>query len=254
AVLHIQPGMAAHELERVTEETLVRNIATELDIVDWNIIHSVSRGPASGFGDAFRHDQQRPTVVVSCFPLTRKLAALERAYEQGLDLVLPAQRAIPGTLLDSSIKTRSRLHYQLANLEAARIAPGSLAVLVDPDGYLTEGTSANVFLVRAGQVLSPEPRNLLPGITRGVVFELAVREHIPVRETNLTPDDATEADEIFLTSTSIGVVHARSFDGKRIGEGGLGPITARLRAALEHEVGVDIAAQARAYAAMLAGR
>ncbi|HEX4128624.1 MAG TPA: aminotransferase class IV [Pirellulales bacterium] len=246
-VLHIAPWMTIEALERVTEEVLIRNLSTAHATTDWNIIHSVSRGPSPAFAEAFIIEALHPTVVVSCFPLTAKLAALAAAYRDGVDLVVPPQQAIPGTVLDSSIKTRSRIHYQLANLQAAAMRPGSLAVLVDPDGYLTEGTSANLFVVRSGTVLTPEPRNVLPGITRDVVFELCSELGIACREKNLTPADALAADEIFLTSTSIGVLHARSFEGHVIADGRLGPITAQLREAFDRLVGVDIEAQALAY-------
>jgi branched-chain amino acid aminotransferase len=188
-------------------------------------------------------------VIISCYPLVAKMAALADSYTTGLDLVVPAQRAIPGALIDASIKTRSRLHYQLANLQAAAKRPGAIAALVDPDGHLTEGTSGNLFLVREGMLLTPQPRNLLPGITRGVVLDLARRLGIVCRELDLTPTDALAADEIFVTSTSIGIIHARTFECHAVGDGRLGSLTARLRSALDAEVGLDFAVQARLYAA-----
>lgn len=262
AVLRIDPGVSLDELEAITHETLARNRPSEAADVDWNIIHNVSRGPAGPFADAFAPEELRPTVVVSCFPLVEKLAALADAYDAGLDLVVPGQRAIPSTLLDATIKTRSRLHYHQAAYQAEDRMPGASAVLVDPDGYLTEGTTGNVFLVRGGVLETPEPRNLLVGVTRGVVLELAAREGIATREANLTVDDARAADEIFLTSTSIGILHGRSFEGRAVGDRGggaqsvgarsAGPITRRLRDAFSREVGLDFAVQARAYSRRLA--
>jgi len=253
-VLRIDPGLSLDELEAITHETLARNRPTEAGDVDWNIIHNVSRGPAGPFADAFAPAELRPTVVVSCFPLVEKLAALADAYDTGLDLVVPAQRSIPSMLLDATIKTRSRLHYHQAAYQAEDRLPGASAVLVDPDGYLTEGTTGNVFLVRRGVLETPEPRNLLVGVTRGVVLELAARESIPTREANLTIDDARSADEIFLTSTSIGILHGRSFERRPVGDGRVGAITRRLRDAFSREVGLDFAVQARAYAARIAPR
>jgi branched-chain amino acid aminotransferase len=246
--MQIDPGISIDELEGLTDETLGRNLPTEAADVDWNVIHNVSRGPASGFFAAFTPEELRPTVVISCFPLLTKMAGLAPAYVTGLDLVVPAQSALPHELLDTSIKNRSRWHYQLANLQAQSLRPGASAVLVDPDGFLTEGTSANLFLVRGGELQTPEARNLLPGITRGVVLELASRLDLPSAEKNLTPADALLAEEIFVTSTSIGVLHVRSFQGQTVGDGKLGPITARVRHALEAEVGMDFAAQAESYA------
>jgi branched-subunit amino acid aminotransferase/4-amino-4-deoxychorismate lyase len=173
---------------------------------------------------------------------------LAPAYEAGIDLIVPAQRALPTDLVHAYIKTRSRLHYQLANIEAEQRCPGSTAVLTDPDGYLTEGTSGNVFLVKDGELATPEPRNLLPGVTRALILDLAARLGIPHREANLTPLDALAADEMFVTSTTIGLLHARTFESHPVGSGRIGPITLRLREALDQEVGLDFAAQARLYA------
>jgi branched-chain amino acid aminotransferase len=248
AAMRIDPLLSADELEQITQETLARNLPSAGDDIDWNIIHNISRGPAAGFQDAFSAGELRPTVLVSCFPLVRKMAALAAAYDAGLDLVVVPQRSLPHELLDASIKNRSRWHYQLANLQAREQSAGAWPVLIDPDGYLTESTSANIFLARDGMLLTPEPRNLLPGITRGVVLSLAPKMAIACREANLTVDDATAADEVFLTSTSVGVLHARSFAGRLVGNGQMGPLTARVRAAFEQEVGLDFAAQARAYA------
>lgn len=249
AVLRIDAGLGLDELERATLETLARNLPAEPPDVDWNIIHNVSRGPAAGFLEAFTPEQRRPTVAISCFPLTHKLAALAPWYESGLDLVVPAQRSVPHELVDTSIKTRSRWPFQLANFQAQDQLAGATAVLIDPDGFLTEGTTTNVFLVRHGELLTPTARNILPGVTRGLLLELAGRLGVTHREMDLTVDDALAADEMFVCSTSIGILHGRTFQGLRIGGGAAGPLTLRLRRALDEEVGLDFAAQARAYAA-----
>lgn len=247
--LSIEPGLTADELERITLDVLAQNRATETPDVDWNIIHDISRGPASAFREAFAPDELRPTVIVACYPLVEKMAALAPAYEAGIDLVIPDQRSLPHELLDAGIKCRSRVHYQLANLQAEAKRKGSTAVLLDAEGYLTEGTSGNVFFVRRGELLTPTARNILPGVTRGVVLDLARRLGMSVQECNLTPLEAGDADEAFVTSTSIGILHARSFENRPVGDGSLGPFTLRLRDALTKEVGLDFAAQAKAYAA-----
>lgn len=247
-VLRIDPGLSRDELVAVSEETLARNLPAAADDVDWNIIHNVSRGPAAAFADAFLPEERRPTVLVSCFPLDGKMAGLAAAYTDGVDLIVPRQKSLPQELLDPSIKTRSRLHYQLANQQATAHNPAAWAVLLDPDGNLTEGTSGNVFLVSQGVLHTPQSRNVLPGITRTMVLEQAGRLGISAAESNLTPADARTADEMFLTSTSIGVIHARSFAGKPLGDGAAGPLTAKLRQALHDEIGLDFGAQAQMYA------
>lgn len=246
--LSIDPGLSPREMERITNDILARNLATEAPDVDWNIIHNVSRGPSGGFQQAFAAEELFPTVAVSCFPLSSRLAALASAYDQGIDLVVPAQRSIPAELIDPTLKTRSRLHFQLANLQAAAMRPGASAVLTDLRGHLTECTSGNVFLVRGGELQTPRATNILPGITRDLVLSLARDEKIPSREVDLDPAEARQADEMFVTSTTIGILHARTMDGVTLGDGSIGMTTARLRQALFQAVGLDMAAQARAYA------
>jgi branched-chain amino acid aminotransferase len=249
--LRIDPGLSDDELEQVTLDVLNRNRPTEADDVDWNIVHDVSRGPAAAFRGSFAPAELRPTVIVACYPLVEKMAGLAAAYDTGIDLVVPEQRSIPHDLLDAGIKCRSRVHYQLANLQAQEKLRGSTAVLVDPDGFVTEGTSGNVFFVLRGELLTPTARNILPGVTRGVVLDLARGIGVTVHECDLTPLEAGDADEAFLTSTSIGILHARSFDGRPIAAGTPGPLTRRLRDALVEVVGVDFAAQAKSYATRL---
>lgn len=253
--LEIDPDLTNDELEAITLDVLARNRPTMPADFDWNIIHDVSRGPARAFVDvfasAFEQDELRPTVVVACYPLAGKMAALAPAYDTGIDLVVPAQRSLPRELFDPAIKCRSRAHYQLANLQANKICSGSTAVLLDPTGFVTEGTSGNVFFVHAGRLSTPTTRNILPGITRGVVLDLAKRLGIDVAERDITLEEARAAEEIFVTSTSIGILHARSFEGAAVGDGRLGPIARRLRDALTAEVGLDFAAQAGDYRARL---
>lgn len=253
AGIRINPPIAPDELLTATLETLERNLATEADDVDWNIIHNISGGPSRAFADAFAPEDFRPTVVISCYPLLAKMAALAEAYQSGIDLAVPPQRSIPHELLDTSLKTRNRLHYQLAALQANDIQPGSMAAMLDTDGFLTEGTIGNLFVVRGGRLDTPDKRNLLLGVTRQTVLELAEQLGIPARECQITPAEAEAADEVFLTSTTIGIMHARSFNRRPIAAGTMGPMTARLRQALHEHMGLDIAAQALAYRRRLGG-
>ena len=251
SAMRIDPGLDDAELERATRETLRRNAPSEPADVDWQIVHNVSRGPLPAFSRAFAADELRPTVIIACYPLTERMARLAPAYDAGWDLVIPPQRSIPAQLLDPRLKTRSRLHYQIANLQAEAIRHGAVAALLDTEGYLTEGTSGNLFLVRAGKLLTPRPRDILLGVTRGAILELAEPLGLSPAEVDLTPQDALAADEMFVTSTSVGIVHARSFEGKTILDGRAGPVTSRLRAAFFASVGLDFAEQARGYARRL---
>lgn len=249
-LLEIDCCLPLAEMERLTHETLARNLPTEPESMDWQIMHDVSRGPLALYRTAFSEPLQ-PTVSINCWPLVTHMGSFAANYAKGVDLVIPAQHAIPAHLLDAKAKTRSRLHYQMALLEAGRMGAGRWPLLVDPDGFLAEGPGWNVFLVKGGELLSPEPRNILLGVSRATTLELARELGIPIRETNLGRYDALMADEIFCSATSFALVHAATFEGQTIGDGGPGPIFRQLLAAWKNLVGLDFVAQAQDYAARL---
>ena len=140
----------------------------------------------------------------------------------------------------------------MAQLQAARMGPARWPVLLDPDGFLAEGTGWNIFLVRKGVLYTPQPRNILLGVSRATTIELAVESEVPVREVNLGRYEALQADEIFCTSTTNCLVHAASFEGQPIGDGRPGPVFGRLVEAWKRLAGVDFVAQAHQYAERVA--
>jgi branched-subunit amino acid aminotransferase/4-amino-4-deoxychorismate lyase len=190
-------------------------------------------------------------VTINCWPLITHMGGFALTYATGVHIVIPAQQTLPAHLVDPKAKTRSRLHYQFANLQAARMGPGRWPVLLDPDGFLAEGPGWNIFLVREGVVMTPQPRNILLGVSRATTIDLARRLGIEVLETNLGRYEALRADEIFCTATTYALVHAASFEGQTIGDGAPGPIFTRLLDAWRESVGLDFVAQARDYAERL---
>jgi len=248
--MEIDCGMSIDEMERITRETLDRNLPTESKDVDWQIMHDVSRGPLDIYRTAFS-EPVRPTVSINCWPMITHMGGFAPKYSSGVDLVIPAQQTLPAHLVDPKAKTRSRLHYQFANLQAARMGAGRWPVLLDPDGFLAEGPGWNIFMVKNGEILTPEPRNILLGVSRATTIELASGLGIPVRETNLGRYEALCADEIFCAATSYALVHAASFEGQRVGSGKIGPIFTRLLEAWKKLVGVDFVAQSQDYAQLL---
>jgi branched-chain amino acid aminotransferase len=173
------------------------------------------------------------------------------SYDSGVNVVIPAQQTIPAHIVDMKAKTRSRLHYLTALLQAKRMGQGAWPVLLDPDGFLAEGPGWNIFLVKNGTVYSPEPRNILLGVSRMTIAELAHDLDIPFRETNLGRYEALQADEVFCTATTYCLVHASTFEGQRVGDGKPGPVVRKLTEAWKKKVGVDFVAQAKDYAQRL---
>jgi branched-chain amino acid aminotransferase len=103
------------------------------------------------------------------------------------------------------------------------------ALLLDNEGYVAEGSGENFFLVKKGVLYTPELTSALDGITRDTVLTLAKELGIEIREKRITRDEVYIADEAFFTGTAAEVTPIRELDGRKIGNGGRGPITERLQ-------------------------
>lgn len=249
-LLEIDSWMSLEEMERATLDTLERNLPSEPADMDWQIMHNVSRGPLDLYRSAFP-EGMRPTVSINCWPLITHMGRFAPTYDSGVHVVIPAQPALPAHLVDPKAKTRSRLHYQMAQLQARRMGENRWPVLLDPDGFLAEGPGWNIFLVKDGVILTPEPRNILLGVSRATTIELANRLGISVHETNLGRYEALAADEIFCTATTYALVHAMTFEGQQVGNAQPGPVFLRLVEAWRQLAGIDFVAQARDFAKRL---
>lgn len=247
-LLEIDCRLSLSELETLTLEALERNLPCEPADMDWQIVHNISRGPLDFYGAAF---ELQPTVTIACWPLIVHMGRFAESYDRGVHVVIPAQQALPAHLLDPKAKTRSRLHYQMANLQARRMGEGRWPLMLDTDGFLAEGPGWNVFLVKDGVLYTPEPRNVLLGVSRATTMELARSLGMTVVEANLGRYEALAADEVFCTATSFGLVHAATFEGQLIGDGKPGEVLGKLQEAWKQEAGIDFVAQARDYAARL---
>ncbi|MGH8508777.1 MAG: aminotransferase class IV, partial [Gammaproteobacteria bacterium] len=103
------------------------------------------------------------------------------------------------------------------------------ALLLDVEGYVTEGSGENIFIVRDGMLYTPDLTSALEGITRASIITLAGELEIPVQEKRITRDEVYIADEAFFTGTAAEVTPIRELDGRRIGIGQRGPMTACLQ-------------------------
>jgi len=103
------------------------------------------------------------------------------------------------------------------------------ALLLDNEGYVAEGSGENIFLVRNGNLVTPELTSCLEGITRSSVFSFAEELGLEVKEKRITRDEVYIADEAFFTGTAAEVLPIRELDGRIIGSGGRGPITEQLQ-------------------------
>jgi len=105
------------------------------------------------------------------------------------------------------------------------------AIMLDPQGLVSEASGENVFVVREGELRTPPLHGVLGGLTRDAVIRLARDKGIPFRESQITRDELYIADEVFLTGTAAEVTPVREIDHRRIGSGRRGPVTGTLQSA-----------------------
>ncbi|HKY33231.1 MAG TPA: aminotransferase class IV [Candidatus Polarisedimenticolia bacterium] len=174
-----------------------------------------------------------PTLVILLRTL-RPPAADQR--ERGLSAAIVPVRRNPIESLDPRIKSSNLLNNILA-AQQAKDAGADEAILFNTAGHLAEGTNTNVFFVSDGTLRTPSlDCGLLSGVTREVVLELAAEAAIPAEEGRYGEQALRSAREIFLTSTTREIVPIAVLDGRAVGEGRRGPVTARLQSLFDRRV------------------
>ena len=152
----------------------------------------------------------------------------EDFYRKGLTIVTCATRRSNAAALNPAVKSLNYLNNVMARIEA-NLAGADEALMLNDAGNVAECTADNVFIVKHGQVFTPPiAAGALRGITRSVVFEIAAELGVKVRETDITRHDVFVADECFLSGTAAEIVPVVKADGRSIGNGKPGPITARI--------------------------
>ena len=238
--VRIDPGLSPQEMTDICEEVVRRNEHLREEAGDYTIWPTVTRG----VGRSTR-DTGPPNVFVTVMQVGFRRYA--QFYGEGAYGVIVRTRSYPTESLDPKIKHWSRMNFALADLETADVDPDGWPILMDTSGNLTEGTTNNMFLVTQGVIRTPTDRDLLQGVSRGMVFDLAHQLDIPIVEEDLQPYDLYTADEAFFTSTGACVLPMTRADKRHIGDGKPGPITQQLLAAWSEAVGLDIVDQARCF-------
>ncbi|HBH96642.1 MAG TPA: branched-chain amino acid aminotransferase [Candidatus Omnitrophica bacterium] len=246
--VEIPLAMTKDDMERAIEETIEANAPAFNGDDEHRVMVNVSRGVLSIYEDAVGV-AAGPQVMIADFPLRWTVAGMGKLFDTGINAVIPSQRAIPASLLDSTVKHRSRLHFMMANIEVSHHAgTNHWALLVDPDGFIAEGTGDNFFIVKDGILITPEGRNVLRGISRAYVLdELAAQLSLKTAERNIEPYDALTAGEAFMTATPFCLLPVTSLNGAPIGEGRMGPVASALLERWSENVGVDIIGQIKAW-------
>jgi branched-subunit amino acid aminotransferase/4-amino-4-deoxychorismate lyase len=242
-IVGLSLALSADDLARIANDLVAHNhplLAAGDDLglsifVTPGAYATLSPGPSTG-----------PTIGLHTYPLPFRLWA--QMYQQGESLVVPRTRQVPVESWPAELKCRSRMHYYLAERQAAEISPGSRALLLDVDGCVTETSTSNVLTYRAQSgLISPRRERILPGISLQFVAELAQDLGIPLLERDLSPADVARSDEVLLSSTPSCLLPVTRFEGRPIADGRPGPIFQRLLLAWSARVGMDIPYQAHRF-------
>lgn len=231
--IQIDLKLTPEELYHITEEVLERNRKRLAPNDEFMVVWRISRGTG-----LFWSEVTEPTVIIHCYKIP--FAALAKKYVDGANLIIASTRRVPPQCLDPKAKLQNKLNHIVAELEVRSIDPGAYVLMLDIEGRLSECSSQNFFIVRQGKLLTSKRDNILEGIARKDVMELAKELNIECIETDLYPFDLQNADEIFVTANSICMVPISKINCRPLGKPIPGPITKKLFSAWSEKLGVDI--------------
>ena len=235
-------GMTTSELAQHLEELVEHNSQFLEPDDELGLVVFVTPGEYGIYaGSAAGPIRTTPTVCAHTFPLPWELWA--ENIRTGLHLVTPSTRHVPPQCYDPNMKYRSRMHYYLADQEARLVDPAAAALLLDLYGNVTETGAANFLIVENDTIVSATLRNILPGISRAMVIELADKLDIPFVERDFQVFNAINAEEAFTATTPVCLMPVTRINDLPIGDAAAGPIYQRLIEAWSHEVGLDIRRQ-----------
>ena len=184
-----------------------------------------------GYGDMGVLPIHNPVdVYIACWEWGKYLG--DDALARGVDVCISSwTRIAPNTLPALAKAGANYMNSQLIRMEA-HINGYSEGIALDSNGYVSEGSGENIFVVRDGTILTPPlGASVLPGITRDTVIQLARSEGIPLVETIVPREMLYIADEVFFSGTAAEITPIRSVDKVVVGNGQRGPVAERLQRA-----------------------
>lgn len=240
-LLGLEPGLSRQRFTEIALELIEHNYRLLPPGGDLGLSIFVTPGMYPSYSSL---GPSQPVVCLHTYPLPFWLWA--EKYTTGQALAVPEIRQVPANCWPPTLKCRSRIHYYLADRQAAKIERGARALLLDQEGFVTEASTANLMIYRRAEgLLSPPVDKVLPGISMAEVNDLAAKLDIPTGHRDLTVDDVATADEVLLTSTPLCLLPVTRLNAHPIADGRPGPLYHRLLAAWSDRVGLDIAAQAQ---------
>lgn len=240
----IEPPLAIEETRAACERLLHHNCALIGPDEDLALVLFVSPGEFAVYaGAAGGAGDMEPTLCIHTFPLPFQYWS--RFFTEGVHVVTPSVRQVPGVCVDPKIKCRSRMHWWLADQETHLVDPNAVSLCLDLQGNVTETSGSNFLIVVDGTVVSPAPDQILRGVSLITVSELCGELGIPFAERSFQVYDVINAQEAYLATTPYCLAPATRINGLPIGSGKPGPLFGRLIEAWSKRVGMDIAAQVR---------
>ncbi len=229
------------EIEDACYKTIEANEHLFNDDDEHRLMIDVSRG-LLGIYENIDNLDKGPNLIIADFPLRWTVSTMGTLFDVGINAVITSQRAIPSYLLDPKIKNRSRVFYLMANIEASQFkGENNWALLLDTDGFISEGTGDNFFIIKDKKVITPEGRNILRGISRDYVMnELCVQLGLEVIEKNIEVFDVYGADEAFMTGTPFCMLPVTSLNGIKISDGKVGNIFKMILSQWSTNMEIDI--------------
>jgi len=220
--IDLHPPISKEELTEAICETLRRN-----NLRDAYIRPIITRG----VGDLGLDPRKCPKASVIVIAVTWG-AMYGDLYEKGLRAVTVSIRRNPAESMPPNVKSLNYLNNILAKIEA-NYKGGDEAIFFDTNGYISEGSGDNLYIVKNGEIITPPTLNNLRGITRMVLLEISRSLGITVKEQNIGYFDLYTADEMICTGTAAEVAPITWVDGRTIGSGKPGPVTRQLMAAFK---------------------
>jgi branched-chain amino acid aminotransferase len=168
--LHLPLKVTADELEKHCHEVIAANDPLFETDDEHRLMIDVTRGLLGIYANRVAGDTGT-NLIIADFPLRWTVEGSAHLYTEGIDAVIPSQRMIPASLLEPKVKNRNRIHYLMANIEVSNYkGKNAWALLLDPEGFISEGAGSNFMIIKNGTLLSPEPRNMLRGISRDYII------------------------------------------------------------------------------------
>ncbi len=224
----LQDSAKALAFENVPNKTSIRDAVFETLAAngmrdDAHIRLTLTRGEKVTSGMNPRFNQSGCTLIV--------LAEWKPPVysDDGIRVVTASTRRNTPSCLDSKIHHNNLLNNILASIEA-NVAGVDSAIMLDLNGFVSETNDTNLFLVRAGTVLTPHADACLPGLTRRMILDICRSEGIPADERNLSLTELYTANEVFTSGTMGELTPVLQADGRVIGDGTVGELTRRLQA------------------------